>query len=68
MPTKDTSVKGIRLADAMWREIDLAAEQAGESRNEWISKRLPWLVSRASEVGKSDKNVADSGEKVKFCG
>jgi len=60
MASKDTSVKGLRLPNALWAEIDLMAEQAKESRNEWISKRIPWLLSRASEVGKSDKIVASS--------
>ncbi len=57
MPTKETSVKGIRLRDAVWKEIDRAAEQAEQSRNEWIAKRLPWLLSHDCGVGKSDKNV-----------
>lgn len=65
MPTKGTSVKGIRLANGVWREIDQAAQQASESRNEWISKRLPWLLSHECVVGKSDE-MTDETDTLEF--
>lgn len=62
MPTKDTSVKGIRLPDAMWQAIDRDAEIAAQTRNEWITKRLAWLLKHPLEVGKSDQNGTDTDE------
>ena len=60
MPTKDTSVKGVRLPDTMWKAIDRDAEMAEQSRNEWISKRLAWVLRHRSEVRISDEIGTDS--------
>lgn len=57
MPSKGTSVKGIRLPDAVWNRIDCEAAELGMTRNELLGRRLKRAFSVETEVGKSVQNV-----------
>lgn len=55
MPTKGTSVKGIRLPDDLWDLIDREADAMEMTRNRFLATRLRRSFSHASVVGNSDK-------------
>lgn len=59
MPTKGTSVKGIRLPDPIWNAVDGAAESLGMSRNEYVARKLKAGLTFAQEVRESDRIVQD---------
>ena len=60
MPTKGTSVKGIRLTDQEWAAVDAEAQELGMSRNEYVARRLRTAISRGLEVRKTDDNVCEN--------
>ena len=65
MPTKGTSVKGIRLPDPIWDAVDGEAESLGMSRNEYVARKLKAGLPVAFEVRESDKIVRDSSLTLK---
>ena len=66
MPAKGTSVKGVRLPDAVWSEIDSEAAELGMTRNELLGRRLKKAFSRVPEVGKSVQKVVNSDSESPF--
>lgn len=57
MPSKGTSVRGIRLADRVWQAIDEEAAALGMTRNELLGRRLRTAFSRGQDVENSDQIV-----------
>lgn len=64
MPTKGTSVKGIRLPDQVWIRIDEEAAGLGMSRNEYLARRITSCLPLVQEVRKSDGNVRISHQGI----
>lgn len=56
MPTKGTSVRGIRLPDGVWQELDEQAHELDMSRNAFIHKLLTKRLRATCEVPDSDEN------------
>ena len=57
MPTKGTAVRGIRLPDGVWLELDERAQELDMSRNAYIVKLLTKRLHAECEVPDSDENV-----------
>lgn len=57
MPTKGTSVRGIRLPDGVWQELDARAHELDMSRNAYIIKLLTKRLHAECEVPDADENV-----------
>ena len=62
MPTRGTSVKGIRLPDSLWAWVDTDAKVMGLSRNAYVALRIRAAKRRAAEVEDSDEMVGNSDE------
>jgi hypothetical protein len=54
MPTKGTSVKGIRLPDSIWEAVDADAAELGFTRSEWFRRRLVTRFIGGQEVRETD--------------
>ena len=60
MPTKGTSVKGVRLSDSEWLRLDAEAKRMKMTRNEYVGRMLSGESLCACRVQKTDENVEDS--------
>lgn len=66
MPTKGTSVRGIRLPDGVWQELDEQAHELDMSRNAFIHKLLTKRLRATCEVSDSDENVHIPNEGIQW--
>lgn len=60
MPTKESSVKGIRLLDKDWEAVDAAAKALGMTRNEYMARLAKNATRAVSEVSDSDESIRKS--------
>lgn len=58
MPTKDSSVKGIRLLNDEWKVVDEIAGTLGMSRNEYCTR----ILRGALRVRNTDEIVEDTDD------